>query len=74
MSEKDDEVIVLIEDNNQQSPMLRGDLVNVNAPLTPMSQDNRLLTLYEFNDKRNSISQTDSCDIYNDINYRKDKL
>ena len=74
MSEKDDEVIVLIEDNNQQSPILRGDLVNVNAPLTPMSQDNRLLTLYEFNDKRNSVSQTESSDIYNDINYRKDKL
>ena len=74
MSEKDDEVIVLIEDNNQQSPMLRGDIVNVNAPLTPMSQDNRLLTLYEFNDKRNSVSQTDASDVYNDINYRKDKL
>ena len=76
MSEKDDEVIVLIEDNppQQQSPMIRSDFVNVNAPLTPMSQDNRLLTLYEFNDKRNSVSQTESSDIYNDINYRKDKL
>ena len=74
MSEKDDDVILLIEDNHQQSPMIRSDLVNVNAPLTPMSQDNRLLTLYEFNDKRNSVSQTDVSDIYNDINYRKEKL
>jgi uncharacterized integral membrane protein len=74
MSEKDDDVILLIEDNHQQSPMIRSDLVNVNAPLTPMSQDNRLLTLYEFNDKRNSVSQTDASDIYNDINYRKEKL
>ena len=75
MSEKDDEVIVLIEDNpQQQSPSIRGDFVNV--PLSPMSQtnDNRLLTLYEFNDKRNSVCQTESSDIYNDINYRKDKL
>jgi hypothetical protein len=76
MSEKDDEVIVLIEDNppQQQSPMIRSDFVNVNAPLTPMSQDNRLLTLYEFNDKRNSVCQTEMSETYNDINYRKDKL
>jgi uncharacterized integral membrane protein len=76
MSEKDDDVIVLIEDNPQQqySPTIRSDFVNINTPLTPMSQDNRLLTLYEFNDKRNTESQTDSGDIYNDINYRKEKL
>jgi hypothetical protein len=77
MSDKDDEVIVLIDDiPHQQSPMIKSDLVNLNAniPLSPMSQDNRLLTLYEFNDKRNSESQTEASDIYNDINYRKDKL
>jgi hypothetical protein len=77
MSDKDDEVIVLIDDTpHQQSPMIKSDFVNLNAniPLSPMSQDNRLLTLYEFNDKRNSESQTEASDIYNDINYRKDKL
>ena len=75
MSDKDDDVIVLIEDNHQQqSPTIRSDFVNVTAPLTPMSQDNRLLTLYEFNDKRNSIFQTEISETYNDINYRKDKL
>ena len=77
MSDKDDEVIVLIDDTpHQQSPMIKSDLVNLNAniPLSPMSQDNRLLTLYEFNDKRNSEVQTEASDIYNDINYRKDKL
>jgi len=77
MSDKDDEVIVLIDDNpNQQSPMIKSDFVNLNTnvPLSPMSQDNRLLTLYEFNDKRNSEVQTEASDIYNDINYRKDKL
>ena len=75
MSDKDDDVIVLIEDNHQQqSPTIRSDFVNVTAPLTPMSQDNRLLTLYEFNDKRNSICQTEISETYNDINYRKDKL
>ena len=78
MSDKDDEVIVLIDDTppNKQSPMIKSDLVNINInpPISPMSQDNRLLTLYEFNDKRNSESQTESSDINNDINYRKDKL
>jgi|688.fasta_scaffold06152_2 hypothetical protein len=77
MSDKDDEVIVLIDDTpHQQSPMIKSDFVNLNAniPLSPMSQDNRLLTLYEFNDKRNSEVQTEASDIYNDINYRKDKL
>jgi len=74
MSERDDDIIVLIEDNLQQSPMIKSDLVNINVPLSPMSQDNRLLTLYEFTEKRNSVCQTETEEVYNDINYRKDKL
>jgi uncharacterized integral membrane protein len=75
MSERDDDIIVLIEDNpQQQSPMIKSDLVNINVPLTPMSIDNKLLTLYEFTEKRNSVCQTESGEVYNDINYRKDKL
>jgi hypothetical protein len=75
MSERDDDIIVLIEDNvQQQSPMIKSDLVNINVPLSPMSHDNRLLTLYEFTEKRNSVCQTESGEVYNDINYRKDKL
>ena len=73
MSEKDDEVIVLIEDTNMNKFNIQSDLVNVvNSP--SCSMENKILTLYEFNDKRNSVSQTDASDIYNDINYRKDKL
>ena len=72
MSDKDDDVIVLIEDNMNKFN-IQSDLVNVaNSPAC--SVDNKLLTLYEFNDKKNTECQTESSDIVNDINYRKEKL
>lgn len=67
---KDDEVIVLIDDNGQV-PKVKADFVNITAT-TPTSD--KFLTLYEFNDKRNTESQTETSDIINDLNYRKDKL
>jgi hypothetical protein len=69
---KDDEVIVLIDDEGQ-IPKLKADFVNISTS-TPTSRDDKLLTLYEFNDKKNNGSQTDTSDTINDINYRKDKL
>jgi len=72
MSEKDDDVIILIEDTNNQSPKITGDLVNV--PITPMSQENKLLTLYEFGDKKNSECQTENGESKDNLNDRKDKL
>jgi uncharacterized integral membrane protein len=72
MSDKDDDVIVLIEDNMNKFN-IQSDLVNVaNSPAC--SVDNKLLTLYEFNDKKTTECQTESSDIVNDINYRKEKL
>lgn len=73
MSEKDDEVIVLIEDTNMNKFNIQSDLVNVvNSP--SCSMENKILTLYEFNDKKNTECQTETSDLVNDINYRKDKL
>jgi hypothetical protein len=69
---KDDEVIVLIDDEGQ-IPKLKADFVNISTP-TPSSRDEKLLTLYEFNDKKNNGSQSDTSDTINDINYKKDKL
>ena len=70
---RDDEVIVLIDDNGQ-IPKLKADIVNISST-TPTSRDDKLLTLYEFNDnKRNSLCQTDISDTMNDINYRIEKL
>jgi hypothetical protein len=70
---RDDDVIVLIDDDGQL-PKIKADFVNISTS-TPTSRDDKLLTLYEFNnDKRNSICQTENNDIINDINYRKDKL
>lgn len=71
MSEKDDDVMVIIEDNNQ-SPKITSDLVNV--PITPLSQGNKLLTYYEFSDKRNSECQTENGENKDNLNDRKDKL
>jgi hypothetical protein len=71
---RDDEVIVLIDDNGQ-IPKLKADIVNITSSITPTSRDDKLLTLYEFNDnKRNSVCQTDTSDTMNDINYRIEKL
>jgi len=70
---RDDDVIVLIDDNGQ-IPKLKADIVNISST-TPTSRDDKLLTLYEFNDnKRNSLCQTDISDTMNDINYRIEKL
>ena len=69
---RDDEVIVLIDDDGQL-PKIKADFVNINTS-TPTSRDEKLLTLYEFNDKRNTECQTETSDTMNDINYRKDKL
>jgi hypothetical protein len=70
---RDDDVIVLIDDDGQL-PKIKADFVNISTS-TPTSRDEKLLTLYEFNnDKRNSICQTENNDTINDINYRKDKL
>ena len=65
MSEKDDDVMVIIEDNNQ-SPKITSDLVNV--PITPLSQGNKLLTYYEFSDKRNSECQTENGENKDNLN------
>jgi hypothetical protein len=72
---RDDDVIVLIDDNIPQiSNKIKADLVNI-AATTPSSRDDKLLTLYEFNtDRKNTESQTETSDALNDINYRKDKL
>ena len=72
---RDDDVIVLIDDNIPQiSNKIKADLVNISAT-TPSSRDDKLLTLYEFNtDRKNTESQTETSDALNDINYRKDKL
>ena len=69
---RDDEVIVLIDDDCQL-PKLKAEFVNI-ATSTPTSRDEKLLTLYEFNDKKNTECQTETSDTVNDINYRKDKL
>ena len=69
---RDDEVIVLIDDDGQP-PKIKADLVNISTS-TPSSRDEKLLTLYEFNDKKNTECQTERSDTINDINYRKDKL
>jgi hypothetical protein len=69
---KDDEVIVLIDDEGQ-IPKLKADFVNISTS-TPTSRDDKLLTLYEFNDKKNNECQTEMSDSINDINYKKDKL
>ena len=69
---RNDDILLLIDDDGQQ-PKLKADFVNISAS-TPTSIDDKLLTLYEFNDKRNSICQTENYDNINDINYRKDKL
>jgi hypothetical protein len=70
---RDEDVIVLIDDDGQL-PKIKADFVNISTS-TPTSRDEKLLTLYEFNnDKRNSICQTENNDTINDINYRKDKL
>jgi hypothetical protein len=73
---RDDDVIVLIDDEGQL-PRFKADIVNI-ATSTPSSRDDKLLTLYEFNDKRNSMCQTECrtelSDAVNDITYRKDKL
>jgi len=70
---RDDDVIVIIDDNGQ-IPKLKADIVNISST-TPTSRDDKLLTLYEFNDnKRNSVCQTDTSDTMNDINYRIEKL
>jgi hypothetical protein len=69
---RDDEVIVLIDDEGQL-PKLKAEFVNISTP-TPSSRDEKLLTLYEFNDKKNNECQTEMSDSINDINYKKDKL
>ena len=73
---RDDDVIVLIDDEGQL-PRFKADIVNI-ATSTPSSRDDKLLTLYEFNDKRNSMCQTECrtelSDTVNDITYRKEKL
>ena len=69
---RDDEVIVLIDDEGQL-PKLKAEFVNI-ATSTPTSRDEKLLTLYEFNERRNTECQTEMSDTVNDINYRKDKL
>lgn len=69
---RDDDVIVLIDDNGQM-PKVKADIVNISSS-TPTSRDDKLLTLYEFNDKRNTESQTETSDSMNDINYRIEKL
>jgi|LakMenE01Jun11ns_1017448.scaffolds.fasta_scaffold9934189_2 hypothetical protein len=70
---RDEDVIVLIDDDGQ-IPKLKADFVNITTS-TPTSRDDKLLTLYEFNDKKNTECQTErSSDTINDINYRKEKL
>jgi hypothetical protein len=69
---RDDEVIVLIDDEGQM-PKLKAEFVNISTS-TPSSRDEKLLTLYEFNDKKNNECQTEMSDTINDINYKKDKL
>jgi hypothetical protein len=82
MPEGDDDLIVLIDDNIQ-SPKnfnVRSDIVIPIPPSSPImrmdriSQDNRLLTLYEFDNGKTIECQTDTSEDMNDLMYRKDKL
>jgi uncharacterized integral membrane protein len=72
---KDDEVMILIEDNvAAMTSKLKADFVNI-LPTTPASKEDRLLTLYEFSEKnQNKDCQTETSDASNEISYRRDKL
>jgi phosphatidylserine/phosphatidylglycerophosphate/cardiolipin synthase-like enzyme len=74
---KDEEVMILIEDSNAAAAMtskLKADFVNI-LPTTPASKEDRLLTLYEFSEKnQNKDCQTEMSDASNEISYRRDKL
>jgi hypothetical protein len=70
-STKEDDVIVLIDDNQSTNNKIKADLVNISS--TPTSRDeNKLLTLYEFTERKTSESQTS--ETANDINEKKEKL
>jgi hypothetical protein len=74
---KDDEVMILIEDSATTAAMtskLKADFVNI-LPTTPASKEDRLLTLYDFSEKnQNKDCQTETSDASNEISYRRDKL
>jgi len=71
---RDDEVMVLIEDGMPMTSKLKADFVNISAT-TPTSKEDRLLTLYEFSEKnQNRECQTETSDASNEISYRRDKL
>lgn len=84
MPDGDDDLIVLIDDNIPlpKNFNIRGDLVNIppsqpSSPILQMrriSQDNKLLTLYEFDNAKTIECQTDTSEDMNDLIYRKDKL
>jgi len=70
---REDDVMVIIDDNSHNTaPKIKADFVNISTTTPTSRDDNKLLTLYEFTDRKNTESQTS--DVVNDINDRKDKL
>ncbi len=88
MSEKDDDLCIIIDDNTRPTSKIniKSDIIKMTTtatPSTPISSycsyaTNKIITLYEDKDRKNGESQTDddriSNDIFNEIIIKKDKL